>query len=119
MSRVWREIADPKKHSDFMSTTNEGGLPIDASRDNLIEKWVYLADVCKFTFQFASLTQVEECKSYFEQKTHPSSIGEHPPSEHYWQPWYCKLPKGINKGVKRTKVIKALNQILDKWGNSP
>lgn len=115
MSRVWREIADPKKHSDFMSTYNEGGVPIDKSRDNLIEKWVYLAEVCNFTFQFASLDQVKECKEYFERKIHPTTRGSHPPFEHYWHPWFCKMPKGITKAVNRQKVLKALNKILEKW----
>ncbi len=63
MSRVWREHADPKKHSDFMSNYTEGGLPIEKSRDNLIDKWVYFVDVCNFTFQFESLEQVKEAKS--------------------------------------------------------
>ncbi|NIB44801.1 hypothetical protein HBA55_34795 [Pseudomaricurvus alkylphenolicus] len=116
MSRVWREIADPKKHSDFMSTYNEGGIPVKKSRDNLIEKWVYLAEVCGFTFQFASIEQVKECKAYFEKKVHPSTRDIHPPHEHYWHPWYCKLPKGINGGTKRQKVLKTLDQILEKWG---
>ncbi|RFA26259.1 hypothetical protein CAI21_17420 [Alkalilimnicola ehrlichii] len=116
MSRVWREIADPKKHRDFMSSFTEGGIPVEKSRDNLVSKWVYLAHVCNFTFQFVSLDQVRECKAYFEQKTHPSTRGPHPPWEHYWHPWYCKLPKGINKGVKRQKVVKVLNEILAKWG---
>ncbi len=115
MSRVWREIADPKKHSDFMSTANEGGIPIEKSRDNLIQKWVYLAKVCNFTFQFADINQVKEAKAYFEKKIHPSTRGNHPPYEHYWHPWYCKLPKGINKGIKRQKVLKALNSILKQW----
>lgn len=115
MSRVWREIADPKKHSDFMSTNNEGGVPIDKSRDNLIEKWVYLAEVCNFKFQFASLDQVKECKEYFERKLQPTTRGSHPPFEHYWHPWFCKLPKGITKETNRQKVLKALNKILDKW----
>ena len=98
-----------------MSSNQEGSIPIPKSRSNLIEKWVYLANVCDFTFQFADLEQVRECKAYFEQNTHPSTIGSHPPYEHYWQPWYCKLPKGINKGAKKQKVLKVLNQILDKW----
>lgn len=119
MSKVRREIADPKKHADFMGNQNEQGIPIDKSQDNLIEKWVYLADVCNFTFQFASIDQVIECKEYFEKKVHPSTIDEHPPYEHYWQPWYCKLPKGITKNGKREKVLKALNQILEKWGKNP
>ncbi|KZZ44150.1 hypothetical protein A3759_12310 [Thalassolituus sp. HI0120] len=117
MSKVWREIADPKKHIDYMSTRNEGGVPVEASRDNLIEKWVYFADVCNFTFQFASIDQVQECKEYFSKSVHPSTREEGHDLEHYWHPWYSKLPKGINKGVKREKVIKALNNILSKWGN--
>ena len=119
MGKVWREIANPEKHRDFMSNHNEGGIEVKKSRDNLIKKWVYFADVCNFTFQFASISQVQECKSYFEKKTHASTIDYHPPWEHYWHPWYCKLPKGINKGVKRQKVIKALNQILKQWGKNP
>ena len=99
-----------------MSTYNEGGVPVERSRDNLVKKWVYLADVCRFTFQFVSIEQVKECKAYFEKKVHPSTRGGNPPHEHYWHPWYSKLPKGMNKGVKREKVLKALNQILSKWG---
>ncbi len=115
MSKVRREIADPNKHSDFMSSYVEGGIPVPKSRDNLIKKWVYLADVCNFTFQFSCIEQVKECKAYFENKVHPTTRDAHPPYEHCWHPWYSKLPKGINKGVKRQKVIKALNQILKKW----
>lgn len=115
LSKVWREEADPTKHADFMSNCLEGGLPISKSCDNLISKWVYMANVCNFTFQFASLEQVKECKDYFSRKVHPSTIGEHPPFEHYWQQWYCKLPKGINKDKNREKVLKALDQILSKW----
>ena len=118
MSKIWREEADPKKHSDFLSNCMEGGVSISKSRDNLIPKWVYLANVCNFTFQFASLDQVKECIEYFEKKVHPSTIGKHPPYEHYWQQWYCKLPKGINKEANRKKVLKVLNQILDKWSRS-
>ncbi len=116
MSRVWREHADPKKHSDFMSNYTEGGLPIEKSRDNLIDKWVYFVDVCNFTFQFESLEQVKEAKSYFEEKIHKSNRSlYHPPHEHHWHPWFCKLPKGITKESKKAKVIKALNQALEKW----
>ncbi|MCP4393987.1 MAG: hypothetical protein GY804_06955, partial [Alphaproteobacteria bacterium] len=89
---------------------------VEKSRDNLINKWVYFADVCNFTFQFVSIDQVKECKAFFEQKVHTSTRGGNPPYEHYWHPWYCKLPKGITKDVKRQKVLKVLNQIIDKWG---
>jgi len=116
MSNVWRELADPKIHRDFMSSTHEGGMPIEASHSNLIKKWVYFANVCNFTFQFADLAQVLECKNYFERSVHPSTIGEHPPFEHYWQHWYCKLPKGINSKSNSLKVLKVLDKIISKWG---
>ncbi|BDY05604.1 hypothetical protein F0521_26450 [Ferrimonas sp. YFM] len=99
-----------------MSSFTEGGVPITAARDNLLEKWVYFANVCNFTFQFQSIEQVKDCKAYFEKKIHPSTRGNHPLFEHYWHPWYCKLPKGINKDARRVKVLKALQEILDKWG---
>jgi hypothetical protein len=100
-----------------MSTRNEGGIPVEASRDNLIEKWVYFADVCNITFQFASIEQVQECKSYFSTPVQASTKETGHELEHYWHPWYSKLPKGINKRSKREKVLKALDKILNNWGN--
>ncbi len=115
MSKIWREIADPKKHVDFMSTSSLGGVPVSSSKDNLIEKWVYFVEVCNFTFQFASIDQVKECKEYFSNKVHPSTRQEGVDLEHYWHLWYCKLPKGINRGAKREKVLKALDKLLNEW----
>ncbi len=116
MSKICREKADPQKHKDFMNSFDIGGENIKKSKDNLIKKWVYFARIDKFTFSFVSLEQVRECKEYFEQKIHPSTASYHPPFEHYWQPWWCRLPKGINKENKRKKVLKALDEILEKWG---
>ena len=101
-----------------MSTRNEGGVPINVSRDNLIEKWVYFADVCNFTFQFNGIAQVKECKEYFSRSIHPSTRELGHSSEHYWHCWHSKLPKGMTKKAKREKVLKALDQILVKWENS-
>ncbi|MDE3895987.1 MULTISPECIES: hypothetical protein [Vibrio] len=115
MSKIWRELADPKVHSDFMSSYNEGGVPVKKSRDNLLEQWVYFVNVCGFTFQFVSIEQIIECKAYFVQKVHPSTRDSHPPSEHFWHPWYCKLPKGLNKTSNRKRVLKALDCALQKW----
>lgn len=115
--RVWRENADPEKHRDFMSTRVEGGVPIEASRDSLIEKWVYLAKIDGFTFQFADLEQVRECRDYFASKIHPiTREPNHNPHEHYWQTWHARLPKGMNNEKNRVKVIKAMEKILAKWG---
>lgn len=117
MSKVWRELAAPQRHTDYMSSRNEGGIPIEVSRDNLIEKWVYFADVNNFVFQFASMEQVLECKDYFSRKIHPSSRESGHDLEHYWHPWYSKLPKGINSRANREKVLKSLDQIISNWGN--
>ena len=116
MSKVWREIADPAIHTDFMSTRHVGGIPIEASSDNLIEKWVYFADVCNFTFQFSSIEQVIECREYFSRAVHPSTRESGHELEHYWHPWYSRLPKGLTKDAKREKVLSVLNKIIDKWG---
>ncbi len=105
------------QHSDFMSTHNEGGVTIPPTRDNLIEKWVYFAAVRGFVFEFASIEQVQQCRAYFSQTLHPSTraLG-HPPHEHYWHPWYCKLPKRMMRMKNRALVIKTLDTLLDKWG---
>ncbi len=117
MSKIWREEKDSQKHKDFMTHYDIGGTPITRGKDNLIADWVYFAEVEGFVFQFTNLEQVKECKRYFEQKIHFSTKGYHPPYEHYWQPWYCRLPKGIVKRNKRKKVLRVLNKILEKWDN--
>lgn len=116
MTKIWREIADPTKHRDFMNNQVEGGIPIEKSRDNLIKKWVYFANFDGFIFQFNGLDQVRQCKAYFEQKTHPSTLKtNHNPHEHYWHKWYSKLPKGMTKNKNRVEVIKLLEKVLMKW----
>ncbi|MEZ5986131.1 MAG: hypothetical protein R3B94_09285 [Hyphomonas sp.] len=120
MSKIWREIADPARHRDFMSSRVEGGLPIEASRDNLIEKWVYLAEVDGFVFQLSSLVQVRECRDYFTLKIRPSGRDpDHNRNEHYWQPWHARLPKGMLSEKARAKVLQAMDAILQRWECAP
>jgi len=117
MTKVWRELADPQKHRDHMSSTNDGGLAVAKSRDKLIEKWVYIVDIYDFEFHFSSLEQVREAKSYFEQKIRPSTRNaSHNPYERWWQQWYCKLPKGLMKEKRRLKMIAALEKVLQEFG---
>lgn len=92
-----------------------GGLPIDAPWDNLLECWAYFVDVAGFTFQFVSVDQICEALRYFEAKTHPSTKEYNNGLEHYWQPWYCRLPPGIKAEAKRAKVVKALNAALNEY----
>jgi hypothetical protein len=118
MAKFWREKADPKKHCDFMSTRNEGGLPVQSSEHKLVTKWVYLIEVDGFTFQFISLEQAIECKAYFSSKTHPSTREAGHVWEHYWHPWYCKLPKGMTRTAKRKKLIKTIDSLLNRYAGS-
>ena len=93
-----------------MSSTHIGGLPADSARDGSTD--VFFVAVSGFTFQFASLDQLRECLDWFRTKLHPSSRLANVTLEHYWQRWYERLPKGINKEPKRQKVISALENAL-------
>lgn len=115
VARVWREIADPRKHRDFMSVSNPGGVPVAKRRDNLVVQWVYLAEIDGTLLQFSGLDQVRECRAYFERKTHPSTRYRAAPVEHCWHHWYCRLPAGIKSLRKRKRVLKALDEILRRW----
>ena len=44
-SRHWRELLDPERHTDWMSTSEIGGRPAEAPRDPLIEAWAYFVEV--------------------------------------------------------------------------
>lgn len=116
MPRHWREKLDPSKHRDFMlGHQDAGGLPVETPRDNLLSEWIYFVNVAGFTFQFASTDQIHEALRYFGQKTHPTTSEYNNGLEHYWQPWYCRLPPGIKSERKRTKVVKALKAALTEY----
>ena len=112
MSRHWREKLNPKKHRDYMISVGDGGFPIKPSKDNLITHHVYFVQVVGFTFQFSSIAQIYEALEYCKQKTYPSTIKPEIFLEHYWQKWYERLPKGLLKGTKRDKVVKALEKAI-------
>jgi hypothetical protein len=113
MAKHWKEKLDPSKHRDFMRGYQDaGGLPLDAPRDNLLESWAYFVEVAGFTFQFVSVDQIFEALCYFEKKIRPSTKEFNNGLEHYWQPWYSRLPPGIKSEANRTKVVKALNAAL-------
>ena len=115
MSRHWREQLDPARHRDFMSWCNEGGVPATAPKDSLIEAWAYFVEVCGFRFEFVSLDQLRECLDWFSQDHHGPNRNPDASSEHYWQRWYERLPKGLLAEPKRQKVIKALQHALSEF----
>ena len=116
MSRIWKERCDPSKHRDFMTGHQDaGGRPVEAARDNLIEKWVYFVHAASFTFQFHSVAQIEEAKEYFITKIHPARREPNEGLEHYWQRWFERLPPGLQGEAKRKKITKALEQAISEF----
>ena len=95
-----------------MSTTHLGGLPAPQPPDPLIVHWVYLVDVCSFTFQFISLDQLRECLRYFREPLHRTSRLPDVTLEHYWQRWFERIPQRLLQGAKRRKVVAALERAL-------
>lgn len=112
MSRHWREKLDSKKHRDYMVSVGDGGIPIKPPKDNLIDRYVYFVEVVGFTFQFSSIAQAYEALEYCQKKVHPSTLTPGIFLEHYWQKWFERLPKGLLRGSKREKVIKALTKAI-------
>jgi len=113
MSRIWKEKLDIKKHRDQMSTADIGGVVPKRPRDTLLTPWVYFVEVASFTFQFHSLEQLREALNYFSKKTHPTSNdGYGRRYEHYWQRWYERLPKGLNREKSRKKIMIALKKAV-------
>jgi hypothetical protein len=116
MPKHWKEKLEQSKHRDFMRGYQDpGGLHVDVPRDNLLHAWAYFVEVVGFTFVFVSVDQIREALRYFEEKTHPSTKEYNNGLEHYWQPWYCRLPPGIKAESKRTKVVKALKSALSEY----
>ena len=118
MSRIWKESFDPAKHRDYMATYHTGGLISDTARDNLVERWVYFVRVASFTFQFHSPEQIEEARAYFAKTVHPARREPGHELEHYWQRWFERLPRGIQGGTKRPRVLKALEEAIAVFASS-
>lgn len=116
MARHWKEELDTRTHRDFMRGHQDvGGVSIDTPRDNLLPAWIYFVDVAGFTFQFTSTDQISEALNYFEEKVHSSTKEYNNGLEHYWQPWFCRLPPGLKSGTKRREVVKALEAALTEY----
>ena len=56
MSKHWREPLDPKRHVDHHFAG--GPRPREAETG---EAYAYFVEVCRFTFELASLEQIEAC----------------------------------------------------------
>jgi hypothetical protein len=110
--RIWTEVADPRKHADFMTTWSDGGVPVAAPRDNLLRRKVLLVEVCAFTFQFHTRQQLAEAVEFFSNPLHPSSRRPGIVFDHWWHPWSQRLPKGMTARARRLRVLAALRKAL-------
>ncbi|MEZ5008086.1 MAG: hypothetical protein R2728_11650 [Chitinophagales bacterium] len=108
MSKHWTEKYDPNIHKDFMSTYHVGGSSIDLNKLTS-EKKIYFVRECSFTFQFINLNQLDEMIEFVSSKVQPSSRREIG-LDHWWHSWKERLPKGLLKGSKRDKILKALEK---------
>ncbi len=130
MSRIWTESYLPEN-----SEVKDVNSPIG----KVLARKMYFVEVCSFQFQFDSLNQIKEVLQYFEQKLHPSSrlpdkewletearqnpknyrrnIANFIAAEHdLIQRWYERLPMWLYEEPRRKKIVKALNQALEKFG---
>ncbi len=114
--RIWKEKLDPERHRDYVGAHRRGGYDVLAPRDNRIIKWVYLVNVCSFTFQFHRLEDIDKYLEYFSQKPLPSSgkFGG-PALEPYWRAWHERIPMRLKKESKRKKIVKALQRAKDEF----
>lgn len=108
MPRIWTEIADSKRHVDYLSDWTVGGRSVGTPTDNLKRRKVLLVEVCQFTFQFHSQHQLKEAVEFFSKTIHPSGLERGVNLEHYWQPWSQRLPKGMTSRSRRVRVLAAL-----------
>jgi hypothetical protein len=117
MARFWKEKLDSTRHRGYICSYTLGGDALPELSDNIIERCVYFVEVCSFTFQFASLAQIEECLAVFSQKIHPSSMEPGITLEHYWQCWEQRLPYWLFEEPKRLRVAKSLRRSLAKFSD--
>jgi hypothetical protein len=110
MAKIWREHLDPGRHRDFVAGHQDaGGMPIDPRAS---DGWVYFVRECSFTFQFATVDQIRECRDYFASRLHRARRLPGITLEHYWQRWFERLPPGLIAEPKRDRVLKALERAL-------
>lgn len=109
---------NPKEHFDYVSFENEGGT--DIKNPHLIKgvPYVFTLEIGKTMLVFKDITQLKEAKLFFEKKIRPSTIGNPPPFEHHWHVWFGRLPKNILKATNNDKILKAINNALEKYKNT-
>jgi hypothetical protein len=108
MVKFWTEPLDPERHNDLMAGfVPDGGAATDEPAGS---RSVYIVRECGFTFQFQSLSQLDEALRYFNAKVHPSSRVPNDGLEHWFHRWFERLPAGLTASSKRERIVKALQR---------
>ncbi|HKN72036.1 MAG TPA: hypothetical protein VJX30_13450 [Terriglobales bacterium] len=92
---------------------------------SLVPRNVIVVRVASFTFRFGTIKQLQECITYYQKKTRPSSriaaktieaeVGQDWRELRGWEVerWFERLPMYLLEEPKRQKVLKALSKALD------
>ncbi len=108
MAKVWREPLDPARHLDHFAP--------GSARPRTGHGFAYFVRVAGFTFELASIEQIQQCLAWFAQPIHPSQREQvFQPETGEWQHWHARLPAFIKRGSKRERVIKALELALREY----
>lgn len=122
MAKIWREPHNGSGPCEYSEPTDV--IEHRTKNATLIPKEDILVRVASFTFRFSSLRQLRDCLSYYQQKTHPSSIipekkiiaelGSEWREQRSWElpRWFEKLPMYLLEEPKRRKVVNALTEAL-------
>lgn len=114
MPNVRRLPFEASKHRDFMSTLNEGGVSPESPPTHVFE-FGYQGEL----LVFMNIGRLRMAYEYFSAKLRPSGAGSPPPFEHYWHPWFARLPKTLLKGSNRERIARALERALVEFGADP
>src|SRR5258708_7582418 len=115
MARIWKETYDGRKHRNQMHPVIGINKRHYEAR-TLFPEEIYFVRVCSFTFEFHSLSQLNECFLFYSQKIHPSSRVNVAGMDH-WETlrWFERLPLYLQEEPKRLKVVAALEKAVKEF----
>ncbi|MBC7797098.1 MAG: hypothetical protein H7Z37_09525 [Pyrinomonadaceae bacterium] len=118
MAQIHLVEYNPEIHFDYMSSFNESGIAIENPHLIKGKRFVFVLTIGGKSLIFKDVAQMKEAKDFFERKLRPSTIGNPPPYENFWQIWFGRLPKKVLKASNKEKILKAINSALEKYENT-
>lgn len=123
MARIWFEDYDWTKHRNPMGSEvgTPAGIEHHVRAPSIERHLVTFVRVEGFTFEFHSAEQIQACLEFYSQKTLPSSRVDmsqkaEANSWAHWesQRWFDRLPGGLRRESKRTRIVQALEEATHK-----